>query len=107
MAITTVNEKLAIMEWCSVWEPGLPISPSTIGQDDQQQLLNDYPGVLWGALVNLGNTILDLNTRIAVYLRAYYSLPGADSTSLIQRYLRELSGDYTARFKRLIEDATA
>lgn len=49
MAISTINGKLAIMEWCSIWEPGLPISPGTLGQDDKQQLLWDYPGVLWAA----------------------------------------------------------
>jgi hypothetical protein len=54
-----------------------------------------------------GNSILDLNTRIAVYLRAYYSQPSGDATSLVQRYLQELSGDYNARLRRLIDDATA
>lgn len=47
MAITTVNDKLAIMEFGQVWEPGLPISPSAFGQDDQQQLIHGYPGALW------------------------------------------------------------
>lgn len=51
MAITTNNEKLAIMEWCQVWEPGLPLSPGALGQDDKQQLLWGYPGVLWGEAV--------------------------------------------------------
>jgi hypothetical protein len=51
MAITTVNDKLAIMEFGQIWEPGLPISPSTLGQDDQQQLLHGYPSVLWGAYI--------------------------------------------------------
>jgi len=47
MAITTINSKLGIMEWCQVYEPGLPVSPGALGQDDKQQLLNDYPGVLY------------------------------------------------------------
>ena len=51
MAIDTTNEKLALMEWGLVWEPGLPISPGTLGQDDQQQLLWGYPGILWDAAV--------------------------------------------------------
>lgn len=51
MAINTTNKKLAIMEWCSIWEPGLPVSPGTLGQDDRQQLLWDYPGILWGGAV--------------------------------------------------------
>lgn len=48
MAISTVNEKLALLEWDQSWEPGLPISPGAFGQDDQQQLVWGYPGVLWG-----------------------------------------------------------
>jgi hypothetical protein len=58
-----------------------------------------------GAIV--GNTILDINTRIAVFLRGYYSSPDGDATTLVVRYLNSLSGEYTARLKRLIEDATA
>ena len=51
MAIDTINEKLALMEETIPWEPGLPMSPGTIGQDDQQQLIWGYPGILWGAPV--------------------------------------------------------
>lgn len=47
MAITTNNEKLAVIEWDQSYEPGLPISPGALGQDDQQQLLWGFPGVLW------------------------------------------------------------
>lgn len=46
-AIATNNGKLAIMEMDTEWEPGLPLSPSTFGQDDQQQLLWGFPEVLW------------------------------------------------------------
>jgi hypothetical protein len=42
------NLKLAFMEWCQVWEPGLPVSPGALGQDDQQQLLWGMPESLWG-----------------------------------------------------------
>lgn len=38
-------EKLAHMEWCSVFEPGIGSGVST--QAQKQQLLNGYPGVLW------------------------------------------------------------
>ena len=47
MAITTPNGKLAIMEFCTMWEPGLPLSPGVLGQDDQQQLLWGFPEFLW------------------------------------------------------------
>ena len=47
-ALSTDNEKLAAMEWCQVWEPGLPLSPGTLEQDDQQQLLWGFPAILWG-----------------------------------------------------------
>lgn len=53
MAIDTINEKLAIMEFGQVWEPGLPRSPGTLGADDRQQLLYGFPGVLWAAAVAL------------------------------------------------------
>lgn len=51
MAISTINQKLAVMEMDVIFEPSLPMSPGTLGQDDQQQLLWGYPGVLWGASV--------------------------------------------------------
>jgi hypothetical protein len=49
MAIDTDTKKLAVMEWCSVWEPALPLAPGTLDQADQQQLLWGYPGILWAA----------------------------------------------------------
>jgi hypothetical protein len=56
----------------------------------------------------LGNNNPDMNTRIAVFLRAFYTAPGADLTSLIYRYLREeKTGEYTARWKAMEADATA
>lgn len=42
------------MEWSIIWEPGLPLSPGTLGQDDKQQLLWGYPGILWGVLLTEG-----------------------------------------------------
>ncbi len=47
MAIDTDNKKLGVIEWDAVFEPGLPLSPGTLGQDDQQQLIHGYPGILW------------------------------------------------------------
>lgn len=48
MPISTDNGKLAIMELDQDYEPGLPLSPGTLGQDDQQQLLWGFPEILWG-----------------------------------------------------------
>ena len=50
MAIDTDNKKLAVMEWGIDYEPGLPISPGAFGQDDKQQLLWGYPGILWASI---------------------------------------------------------
>jgi hypothetical protein len=50
--------------------------------------------------------IQDMNTRIASYLRTLYSAPGADASTLIVRYLASKTGEMTARFQQLIDDAT-
>lgn len=50
--------------------------------------------------------VLDLNTRLLVYLRDHFSAPSGELTTLTTRYLHTLSGDFTARFQRLIKDAT-
>lgn len=48
MAITTDDEKLAVMEFGDPWEPGLPLEEgASFDQGEQQQLLWGYPGVLW------------------------------------------------------------
>jgi hypothetical protein len=107
VAIDTTNEKLALLNLTMPFYPPLPVSPSTLGADDQQQLLWGFPGILWGAGGSTLTFVLDLNTRLRVYLADLYSLPGADLTSLSTRYLRAQTGDYTARFKKLITDATA
>lgn len=49
MAITTINEKGALMMLGLPWGR-LPISADGIDQADKQQLLNEYPGVTWGEL---------------------------------------------------------
>jgi hypothetical protein len=105
MAIDTINKKLALLSFGQVFQPNLPMSPSTLGQDDRQQLLWGYPGILWSAGAALA-FVFDLNTRLAVYLRDFYSAPTGDLSTLIVRYLATLSGEYTARFQRLITDAT-
>lgn len=49
MAITTNDEKLAIIEYGDVWEPAIPLDETSgFDQGDKQQMLWDYPGILWG-----------------------------------------------------------
>ena len=46
MALTT-NDKLAMMEYAEVWQLAIPITSGTFSQADKQQVLWDYPGILW------------------------------------------------------------
>lgn len=64
MAIDTTNEKLALIEYGDIFQPGVPISADGIGQDDKQQLLWEYPGILWGIIPVAG-----LNLYIPTYRR--------------------------------------
>jgi len=48
MAITTIDEKLAVLNLDNILEAGLVINEaSPFSQGDKQQLLWGYPGVLW------------------------------------------------------------
>lgn len=108
MAIDTNTKKLAVMELDDDWEPGLPLSPGTFDQSELQQLLWGYPGILWQTAAALA-FILDMNTRIFAYLCSFYSVDMAtsDNTSLTRRYLdTQLTGEHTARFRQLMDDAT-
>jgi hypothetical protein len=69
MAIDTDNEKLAVIELEDIWEPGLPLSPSTLGQDDQQQLLLGFPGVLWQALGSAASSVFASTVLVSRILR--------------------------------------
>ena len=50
MAINTINEKLALIEYGDIFQPGIPISSDGIDQLDKQQLLWEYCGWLCGWL---------------------------------------------------------
>lgn len=58
LAITTINEKLATIEYGDIFQPGIPISADGLDQADNQQLLWDYPGNLWSAIVVSGKTFM-------------------------------------------------
>ena len=77
MAIDTNNEKLAIMEMGNVWEPGLPLSPGAFGQDDQQQLVWGYPGILWGAPAALVHELLSQKVAVVRAVKTSVQVTGA------------------------------
>ena len=108
MAIDTTNEQFALLSFGNTLIPQALVSPSTLGQDDQQHFLWGYPGILWESFVGVViGVYADMNTRIAAYLRTTYSVSEGDLTSLVQRNLAERTGEYTARMQALIADATA
>lgn len=107
MAIDTNTKKLAVMEMGDYWEPGLPLAPgATFEQGELQQLLWGYPGLSW--VTATLQFILDMNTRIMAYLCTLYGadMATADNSALTTRYLNAQTGEYTARFQKLIDDAT-
>lgn len=63
-----------------------------------------WEALTWAGLAEVDE---DMNTRIATFLRTFYTAAGADVTMLAAKYLRdEKTGDYTARFQALIVDAS-
>lgn len=106
MAITTTNGKLAMMEWCEIWEPSLPMAPGVIDPADQQQFLWDFPEISWTPATSVGALLMDVNTRVRKYLSALYSAAEtSDLTTLWIRRMNELTGDMTARFLKVIQDS--
>lgn len=69
-------------------------------------LLNPMEGVGASAGVSIPYTA-DMNTRLMLYLQAYYASNVQDLTTLLMRYLSELSGDWTARMSQAMQAATA
>ena len=85
----------------------LPLPDNTIGQGDRQHIAWTYSGIAATAQAALA-FVLDLNTRLWVYLADLYSVSPTDNTALVRRHLDgQSSGDATQRFKRLIDDATS
>lgn len=54
MAIDTTNEKLALITFHQIWNTPAPISADGLGQGDKQQLIAEYPGILWTAEIPIG-----------------------------------------------------
>lgn len=70
------------------------------------------PFILLGLDANPGGAITigyeaDMNTRLLVYLRAYYTVSAGDLTTLVRKWMNEqTTGDANQRLQKLITDAT-
>ena len=61
MAVSTINEKLALISYQQPWNTPIPISADGIGSDDKKHLIWQYPGSTWSApivTVRRGNLLL-------------------------------------------------
>lgn len=106
MAIDTAQKRFSAMNLMCPWR-GIVVLPSgTIGAAARQTVRWFYSGILAAAGVTIA-FVSDLNTRLLIYLQAYYATSENDLNVLTQRYLQnELTGDYTLRMRQLIADAT-
>ena len=51
MAITTDNEKFALISYHQNWNTPIPISSDIGNSGDKQHLIWEYPGITWGGVV--------------------------------------------------------
>lgn len=107
MAIDSAQKRYSAMNVMCPWRHVAVLPTGTVDAAARQTLRWLYSGILAAGGVVIG-FVADLNTRLKVYLCAYYSVSASnDLTFLVQRYLREdATGDYTARMRQLIRDAT-
>lgn len=84
-----------------------PLPDGTLGAGDRQHIAFSYSGILAGATAALA-FVLDVNTRIMVYLRDLYAVSAGENTALTRRRMDALSsGDANQRLLQIIADATA
>lgn len=107
MAIDTAQKRYSAMNVMCPWRHVSVLPTGTVDAAARQTIRWFYSGILAAGGIVIGY-VADLNTRLRVYLCAYYGLSGAqDLTMLVNRYLRnDATGDYTARMRQLIRDAT-
>lgn len=107
MALDTAQKRASAMLPMVPFRPILVLPSGTISGAIRQAIALLYSGIAASSSIVIG-IYQDLNTRLFVYLCAYYGTNTAtsDLTTLTNRYLKELTGDYTARMRRLIQDAT-
>jgi hypothetical protein len=82
-----------------------PIPDGDLEAGDRQHASWSYSGVLAGAATLLA-FVQDVNSRLAVYLRDFYSAPGGDLNVLLVRYHAANTGDLNARLHKAVDDAT-
>lgn len=51
MAVSTINDKLALISYHQPFNTPIPISADGLGQADNQHLIWEYPGVLFTSAV--------------------------------------------------------
>lgn len=107
MAVDTAQKRYSAMSMMSPWRTTAVVPSGTIDAAVRQAIAYLYSGILAAGGITIA-FVADLNTRLKVYLCAYYSAPASsDLTTLVVRYLRnDATGDYTARMRQLIRDAT-
>jgi hypothetical protein len=107
MAIDTAAKRFSAMNLLCPWRGVAVVPTGTIGAAARQTVRWLYSGILAQAGIIIGY-YADMNTRLRVYLVAYYGLSGAqDLSTLTQRYLDGLpTGDRTQKMQQLINDAT-
>lgn len=107
MAIDTAAKRYSAMNVMCPWRHVAVLPSGTVDGAARQAIRWLYSGILAAGGVVIA-FVADLNTRLHVYLCAYYSASASsDLTALVTRYLNEdATGDYTARMRQLIADAT-
>lgn len=107
MAVDTAQKRFSAMNTFSPWRGTAVVPSGTISGAVRQAIAFLYSGILAQAGVAIAY-VQDLNTRLRVYLLAYYGLTGSkDLTTLADRYMDAMTtGDRTQRFRRLMQDAT-
>lgn len=107
MAIDTAQKRYSAMNIMCPWRHVAVLPSGTVGAAARQTIRWLYAGILATTGVVIG-IVGDLNTRLRVYLCAYYELDDStDLTAMVVRYLRDdATGDSTQRFQQLITDAT-
>lgn len=86
MAIDTDNEKLALIEWDNIWEPGLPLSPGSLGAEDKQQLIHGYPGILWGGVTPVTNNLIlqwDISNTVSASTQLQWDISNSITNSVV------------------------